>query len=80
MARGGNYAKTRGLRRKKYLRGRRIRNCPPLGRLLQFPEWANAKNAPKKGDPLGLIVFEGIENHIFYRTNLTRQEIKATPR
>ena len=79
MARGGNYAKTRGLRRKKYLRGHRIRYCPPPGRLPEFPEWADAKKAPKKGNPLGLTLFAGIETDIFHVTNLTTQEIKATP-
>ena len=79
MASGGNYAKACGLRRKKYLRAHRTQNWPLPWRLLQLAEWANAKNAPKKGDPLGLVLFEGIENDIFHITNLTTQEIEATP-
>ena len=78
MARGGNYANTRGLSRKKYLRGHRIRNWPPPGRLLEFPECADAKKAPKKGNPLGLTLFEGIGTDIFHVPDLSVQEIKAS--
>ena len=79
MARGGNYAKAHGLFRKKYPRSCWTQNCPPPGHLVAFLGWANTENAPGKGDPLGLDLFEGIENDIFDITNLTTQEIEATP-
>ena len=78
VARGGNYAKAHGLFRKKYASSWPTKNCPPPGQSLQIPGWANPENALRRGDPWGLNLFEGIRSYIFYITNPSLQEIKAS--